>query len=68
MTDIEKVIKGMECCFVDMDRSDSMPCRSCPYGTLPKKQNCQKQMFADALELLKEQKFYGEHCGDCEDT
>ncbi len=22
----------------------------------------------DALELLKEQKWYGEHCGDCEDT
>lgn len=55
MTDREKVIKGMECCFTDMDRSDSMPCRSCPYGTLPKDMNCQKKMFAHVLALLKEQ-------------
>jgi hypothetical protein len=53
--DREKVIKGFECCFTDMNLSNSMPCRSCPYGSLPKKENCQKQMFADALALLKEQ-------------
>lgn len=52
--DREKVIKGFECCFTDMNLSNSMPCRSCPYGSLPKKENCQKQMFADVLELLKE--------------
>lgn len=55
MADREKVIKGFECCMTDMNRSDSMPCRSCPYGTLPKKENCQKQMFADVYALLKEQ-------------
>ena len=55
MINREEIIKGLECCFTDMDRSDSMPCRSCPYGKLPKKQNCQKVMFADILALLKEQ-------------
>ena len=53
--DRDKVIKGLELCIMDMNRSDSMPCRSCPYGSLPKEKNCQKQMFTDALALLKEQ-------------
>lgn len=55
MINRNKIIKGLECCFTDMDRSDSMPCRLCPYGKLPKKQNCQKVMFADILVLLREQ-------------
>lgn len=59
--DREKVIKGFECCFTDMNLSNSMPCRSCPYGSLPKKENCQKQMFADVLDLLKEQ----DNCENC---
>lgn len=55
MADVEKVIKGLELCITDMNRSDSMPCMSCPYGSLSKGENCQRRLFADALSLLKEQ-------------
>ena len=55
MADIEKVIKGLERCMTDMNLSDSMPCRSCPYGSLPKRENCQKRLFADAIVLLRVQ-------------
>ena len=47
MADIEKVIKGLECCT-------GLGCHhGCGYQNLMAK-NCSKQLKIDALELLKE--------------
>ena len=54
MADIEKVIKGLECCITKPEHN----CEECPYegdgeGGWPCKS---PEMKADALELLKKQK------------
>ena len=50
MTDIEKVIKGLECCN---NRND---CKQCPYATeYDPNLDCLDKTRADAIELLKEQ-------------
>lgn len=65
MADIEKVIKGLECCSDDTCDSD------CPYkGAI----DCIESMCSDALELLKSQpqivrckdcKYYNPISGEC---
>lgn len=52
MSDIEKVIKGLECCFRGND------CRNCPYKEVfnPERPNldCIDMTREDAIALLKE--------------
>lgn len=48
MADREKVIKGLECC------GDTMNCNECPYDS--EMGGCFRNLKADALNLLKEQK------------
>ena len=51
MTKLEKVIKGLECCTSDVS------CAECLYrGKRDGALNCVRELSADALELLKEQK------------
>ena len=53
MADIEKVIKGLECCS-----TDAYKCNECPYiqhNPLTNICTGYVQICADALELLKEQ-------------
>lgn len=49
MPDLEKVIKGLECCIL-RDPDDHARCSQCPYGG-----NCVNRLKMDALELLKAQ-------------
>ena len=51
MPDIEKVIKGLECCAKDDCALNDI----CPYGK-EDTNTCIERLSADALELLKEQK------------
>lgn len=63
MANIEKVIKGIEICLQDDG------CTRCPYHRKGNDYFCGiTDIMRDALELLKEQRWYGEHCGDCEET
>lgn len=54
MADIEKVIKGLECCRIDENRH--INCADCPYYTDDDKGQmwCSNEINNDALELLKE--------------
>lgn len=53
MTDLEKVIKGLECCT--SLRSVGETCKKCPYD-IPQTTACYRgQLLADALTLLKKQ-------------
>lgn len=53
MADREKVIKALECHLAIMyDRLGTVRCRDCSYR---REMNCSIQLFANALELLKEQ-------------
>lgn len=56
MADIEKVIKGLECCRIDENRH--INCADCPYYTDDDKGQmwCSNEINNDAIELLKEQK------------
>lgn len=47
-TDREKVIKGLECCVRYMGE-----CEECPYDEGRGNCGCGKQLYADALVLLK---------------
>ena len=49
MTDLEKVIKGLECCIL-RNPDDHARCSQCSYGG-----NCVNRLKMDALELLKAQ-------------
>ena len=49
MTELEKVIAGLESCRPGRN------CDGCPYHELFMKGRCNKQMEEDALVLLKEQ-------------
>lgn len=55
MADIEKVIKGLECCRIDENRH--INCADCPYYTDDDKGQmwCSNEINNDALKLLKEQ-------------
>lgn len=65
MTDMEKVVKGLECCAVG--------CRSgCPYSDID---DCESMLCADALALLKAQEAVKPvvdidtwECGNCGHT
>lgn len=48
MADIEKVIKGLECCVA---KGNLLNCKECPYYG----KSCTDKIHLDALELLKEQ-------------
>ena len=45
MRDLEKIIRGLECCY-------NAICGACPYSA---NRNCQHELHGDALALLKEQ-------------
>lgn len=49
MPELEKVIKGLECCIL-RDPDDHARCSQCSYGG-----NCVNRLKMDALELLKAQ-------------
>jgi len=52
MADIEKVVKGIECCMRVVCPINN----DCPYyRTSDSKRTCREHLVADALELLKEQ-------------
>ena len=51
MADIEKVIKGLECCLRESEHIYDNPCADCPYSELGGK--CIDYKDRDALELLK---------------
>ena len=52
MSDLEKVLKGLECCAEDVNELGDCLSNDCPYKH---KQACCSAMARDALELLKEQ-------------
>lgn len=56
MTDLEKVIKGLECLI-----SNEVPCEGCPYYGSG---YCLRNIAKDAMALLKEQPELV-HCGEC---
>lgn len=53
MTDLEKVMKGLECCVLH-DPDDKARCIDCPYR-YPIESNCVNRMKHEALALLKKQ-------------
>lgn len=57
MADIEKVIKGLECCLRESEHIDDNPCADCPYYDIDSGVGgkCIDDKDRDALELLKEQ-------------
>lgn len=54
MANIEKVIKGLECCRIDENRH--INCADCPYYTDDDKGQmwCSNEINNDAIKLLKE--------------
>ena len=59
MVDIEKVIKGLECCYIRTDDPQTVKCKchDCPYENddiLGRR--CHVELCEDALELLKAQR------------
>ena len=71
MADIEKVIKGLECCYCNFPKT--MDCNNCPYDKICYHDKACSLMLRDALELLKEKvpvyptwkdgKMYCGYCG-----
>jgi len=60
MTDLEKVIKGLECCSLEPERLKDCRYRGCPYSDLEGKGefenfDCVAALSRDALSLVKEQ-------------
>lgn len=55
MADIEKVIKGLECCLRESEHIDDNPCADCPYYDIDSGVGgkCIDDKDRDALELLK---------------
>jgi hypothetical protein len=49
MAELEKVIKGLECCIL-RDPDDKQRCSECPYEG-----NCVNRLKMDALSMLKAQ-------------
>jgi len=56
MSDIEKVIKGLEHCRLMCEGVSHNPCNGCPYQGYQGCFNCADKLKTDALELLKEYK------------
>ena len=52
MTDKEKVVNGLKCCLHDEEDDHGRLCEECPYD----RGDCRKDLYNDALELLKDQK------------
>ena len=52
MADIEKVIKGLECCYCNYPKT--MDCKNCPYDKICYHDKDCSLMLRDALELLKD--------------
>lgn len=54
MADMEKVIRGLECCVRYYDDDNTRACRECPYR-VPNTITCMSfyPLLKDALELLK---------------
>lgn len=79
MADIEKVIKGLECCMDATDKADTVicHCRDCTYKNDDiVGQRCLTELISDSLELLKEKEQFPAEiegggstwwyvCGDC---
>ena len=57
MPDVEKVIKGLECCTRDIRSQDNNPCNGCPYDVNYQNNDstCTLDLKKDALALLKAQ-------------
>ena len=58
MEDIEKAIKGLECCLRESEHIDDNPCKDCPYYDVDSGigGRCMEEKDKDALELLKQYK------------
>lgn len=56
MADLEKVIKGLECCLRESEHIDDNPCADCPYYDIDSGLGgkCIDDKDKDALALLKE--------------
>lgn len=52
MAELEKVIKGLECCYCNYPKT--MDCNNCPYDKICYHDKACSLMLRDALELLKE--------------
>lgn len=60
MADLEKVIRGLECCIL-RDPDDHARCSQCPYES-----NCVNRLKMDALELLSDpDRVRVVRCSDC---
>lgn len=57
MIDVDKVIKGLECCTRDIRSQDDNPCNGCPYDVNYQNNDstCTLDLKKDALALLKAQ-------------
>lgn len=54
MSDIEKVIKGLECCKECTKEEPFKLCADCPYDEISiAVQDCRAVLSADALEVVK---------------
>ena len=53
MKELDKVIKGLECCYCNYPKT--MDCNNCPYDKICYHDKACSLMLRDALELLKEQ-------------
>ena len=51
MPDVEKVLKGLECC---LRINDNARCKECGYWRNTPDNLCERRLKEDALELLKE--------------
>lgn len=59
MADIEKVVKGLECCTSNCCMT--IKCDECPYGNICYREGRCGTMMLDAIKLLKEQQAINEH-------
>lgn len=66
---LDKVMRALEHCSTDepCSKDKYINCPYTPRMCNNPDYNCARAMAKDALELLKEQKWYGEHCGDCDE-
>ena len=65
MTDIEKVIKGLEHCMRESDNLYDDPCNGCPYYVEKQPSRiCSGELQKDCYDLLKEQPQLV-RCKDC---
>ena len=60
--DMEKVLKGLECCIKSTWDDPFAECEHCPYNEISiYVQECRAVLSADALTLLKEQEAVAVH-------